>query len=519
MILQSVVNVKRFGYNKCMTSKHKKWLLCLLIIMIVYFGFRGSLFLDPDFGWHLMMGRFILTYGIPPTDPFSYTMSSYPFVDHEWLMNIFFAKAMDIVGYTVLAGIFAVFAVVAFALQIMTVSAKAKQFALPFLFLALLVASGFIGIRPQIITWFFFSVVLIVIRDFTLYEKFRWWLPLLFVLWVNLHGGFAVGIVALFLATAYWCYKNPSKWRGIVSVFVASIAATFVMPYGWRGWWEVAMQMTDGNLRWTIMEWTPSILVPSMQLWLFIVFSAMFIGRYVKKFSLLDILLYGGLLAATISSIRHAPLWLLIALPLTIEAVALFYQEITKIKFAVKRFTLMAKLFLGLVFLLVLFDIQGILYAFGFFGKQTTYPDKAVSYVKMHLPQGQVFSTYDWGGYLIWKLPEKKVYIDGRMPSWRWEANIPNESNYAFDDYRKFAQGKIPFDSEIQKYGIAMLLLPLPVEAHKNPVDTMLMNFVTNVLHLPLEQEVGYTKIVKAAKKAGWEVVYKDDTAVVYKKK
>jgi hypothetical protein len=502
-----------------MTGKYKNWLIFLFIIMVTYFGWRGSLVLDPDFGWHFQMGRLILNHGIPQTDPFSYTMSSYPVVDHEWLTNIFITKTVDTLGYTILAGIFAVIAVTAFTFQLVTVSQKAKRFALPFLFLALLVASGFIGIRPQLITWLFFSVVLIIIRDFALYQRYRLFLPLLFILWVNLHGGFAIGIVALFVATAYWIYKHPAKWFGIVTIFLTCIAATFCMPYGIRGWWEVWMTMSDTSLRWEIMEWTPSILVPSIQLWLFIVFSVMFIGRYVRKFSLLDSLLYGGLLVATLSSVRHAPLWLLIALPLTIESVAFFYQEITKIKFAVQRFTVMAKLFMGFIFLLVLFDIQGILYAVGFFGKQSMYPDKAVMYVRTHLSQGQVFSTYDWGGYLIWKLPEKKVYIDGRMPSWRWEANIPGESNYALEDFKKFAQGKIPFDTEVQKYGIDTLLLPIPGEVNKNPVDNLLMNFATNVLHISLPEDVGYRKITNAAKKAGWEIVYKDDTAEVYKKK
>lgn len=500
-------------------TKKTKWLLFFVIAgAFFYFWWRGSMFLDPDFGWHLMMGKFILTHGIPATDPFSYTMTSYPFVDHEWLTNMLFAQAMDTIGYTVLAGIFALFAVTAFSLQMLRIPGNAKRFALPFLFLAFFVVSGFIGIRPQIITWLFFSLTLIVVRDFALFEKYRWFLPFLFILWVNLHGGFAVGIVALLIAAAYWWYKKPSKRLGIASVFVASIAATFVIPYGWRGWWEVWMQMTDGNLRWTIMEWTPTVFVPSMQVWFFIVFSVMFVGRYFRKFSLLDLLLYGGLLAAALSSIRHAPLWLLLALPMTIQAVVFFYQDIAKIKYAIERFAIMAKVFFAIICLLILFDIPNILQTFGVMGKQGAYPDKAVFYVKSHLPEGQVFSIYDWGGYLIWKLPEKKVYIDGRMPSWRWNADIPTESNYAFADYRKFVDGTIPFDKHSHKYGIDMLLLPAPVEVKKNPVETMLFDFAKNVLHLPLKEDVGYTLLIKGAEKSGWKIVYQDEAAVVYRR-
>lgn len=490
----------------------------IVLVMIFYFWWRGILFLDPDFGWHLQMGWLIEKNGIPATDPFSYTMGSYPFVDHEWLTNLLLAKGIDTVGNTILAGIFALVAVAAFSLQLLTVSEKGKRFVLPFLLLALLSVTGAIGIRPQLLTWFFFSLVLIVIRDQVRFKKYRWFLPLLFMVWVNLHGGFAIGIVALFLATVYWWYKNPAQKFVLLGVFAASVAATFLMPYGLRGWWEVWMQMTDGSLRWTIMEWTPAIFVPNMLLWLFIIFSVMFVGRYIKKFSLLDLLLYGGLLVSGISSIRHAPLWLLIALPLTIEAVAFFYQDITKIKYAVGRFGVMAKLFLVLIFLFAVLDLRSVAYGLGFFGKQGMYPEHAVTYLREHQSKGQLFSFYNWGGYLIWKLPEKRVFIDGRMPSWRWSVNVPGESKYAFDDYQKILDGTIPFASVVEKYRIDTLLFPIPGEKSQNPLENILVEFGTNVLHLPLKEDVGFTKVVKQAKKAGWVVVYQDDTAVIYKK-
>ena len=30
-----------------------------------------------------------------------------------------------------------------------------------------------------------------------------------------------------------------------------------------------------------------------------------------------------------------------------------------------------------------------------------------------------MYNEYDWGGYLLWNLPDKKVFIDGRMAIWR----------------------------------------------------------------------------------------------------
>jgi len=59
-----------------------------LLIIFVIFLIRGGVFLDPDFGWHLRVGEIIQESGFPKTDPLSFTMPTFGFVDHEWLTNI-----------------------------------------------------------------------------------------------------------------------------------------------------------------------------------------------------------------------------------------------------------------------------------------------------------------------------------------------------------------------------------------------------------------------------------------------
>src|SRR3990167_10696773 len=63
--------------------------------------------LDPDFGWHVRMGNYILANGIPQTDPLSYTMPNFPFIDHEWLTNVLMAVGYERLGMAGLAGGFA----------------------------------------------------------------------------------------------------------------------------------------------------------------------------------------------------------------------------------------------------------------------------------------------------------------------------------------------------------------------------------------------------------------------------
>ena len=70
--------------------------------------FLWSLYtLDPDFGWHLRAGQYFLSNGVPASDIFTYTASSFPWVDHEWLSDIFVALVYQLGSFWLLAAIYA----------------------------------------------------------------------------------------------------------------------------------------------------------------------------------------------------------------------------------------------------------------------------------------------------------------------------------------------------------------------------------------------------------------------------
>jgi tetratricopeptide (TPR) repeat protein len=46
------------------------------------------------------------------------------------------------------------------------------------------------------------------------------------------------------------------------------------------------------------------------------------------------------------------------------------------------------------------------------------YPDGTVQFIKEHEIQGNIFNSFDYGGFLLWHLsPQLKVFIDGRVPT------------------------------------------------------------------------------------------------------
>ena len=471
-----------------------------ILLVIIIFWLRGVLLLDPDFGWHIRMGEIIEKSGIPKTDPFSYSMPSYPFVDHEWLTNIVLAKLYPMLGANGLGIVFAF--LVALALFIQSSYLFKKWAFVPFV----LVAGSlfpFFGIRPQIITWVFFSALLFLLFNSKGW-KWRFVLSLLFLAWSNLHGGFGLGIVALLVVIMVRMWVQKKLVFGDIILVVSSITATLINPYGIYLWKELWMSISDQSLRFSISEWKIALFIPSFTLWVFVTFSVVLVLRYRARFLLSQLVLYIVLLIVGVSSIRHMPIWLLIAFPMTIKTFGLFAEEAKDYKGGIERLSKLYKIFAIPVVFVVGLEIAISLNAANSLREEIFYPKQAVRILKDQKSCGQVFSTYGWGGYLIWKLPEKKVFIDGRMPSWRRDSAPVFESNYAFKEYNEILRGESSVNLVIEKYNIDTFLLPVE-------------KLEESLTGLFKKQDKGYEKFIKQLKQNGMVEIYKDNVSVMYR--
>lgn len=479
----------------------------IFITVIFWVTMQG---IDPDFGWHLRMGQLILSKGIPVVDPFSYTMPSYPFVDHEWLTNVCLAilyPRMGIVGLSIL------FTFSAFAALALQFPVSLKKWAVIPLFLSIGTFSIYLGIRPQILSWLFYSILLTILLHKKVWHRFRFLLPVLFLLWANLHGGFPIGIVTfcLFLVVSQFVKKKIVyiDWF----LFLCSLAVTFINPYGYRMWWEVWVSLSDGSLRWSIQEWLPALFVMNYYFLLLLPLSVAFIFCTSKHFSLFELALFVILLCFGLSSARNVPFWIILALPMTTKAFAYFAQDIEKIPFASRRFSIAYIFYFGFCIVALSPQVYSSLTSDLQSRGDSFYPNSAILYLQKHPTSGQIFSTYNWGGYLIWKLPDKKVFIDGRMPSWRRHSAPSGESKYAFDDYKHILSGRTMFASVASAYHVDTVLI------NRSFDDTFktsfLENLVSNLFHL---EEAKPDVFIAELKKMGMKEVYKDKVAVIYRR-
>jgi hypothetical protein len=111
------------------------------------------------------------------------------------------------------------------------------------------------------------------------------------------------------------------------------------------------------------------------------------------------------------------------------------------------------------------------------------YPNAAVTFLKNNKQQGKMFNEYNWGGFLIWQLPEYKTFIDGRMPGWK------NDDRDILTDYLKIYKVSPETNELLGKYDVSWAIL-----SPDAPITTYL-------------------------KLSGWIEVYTDKTAVILQKK
>jgi hypothetical protein len=113
--------------------------------------------------------------------------------------------------------------------------------------------------------------------------------------------------------------------------------------------------------------------------------------------------------------------------------------------------------------------------------KRAAVPDGAVDYIRRSGLSGNMLNLYDWGGYLIWALPEHKVFIDGRGDVFEWTGVLK--------EYQDWAVLESDPRTLLEKHHIAFCLL-----ARSTPMSRI----------LPLLP--------------GWTQVYSDESSMVFAK-
>ncbi|TSC87947.1 MAG: hypothetical protein G01um101416_262 [Microgenomates group bacterium Gr01-1014_16] len=491
---------------------------------------KGLWMLDPDFGQHLRTGEVIVKSGLPVTDPFSYTMPDWKYIDHAWLSDVLVWVGYQAGGTEFLAAVYATMAIGALWL----VTDKGRWGVVTAI-LGAAVLIGRAGVRQQVEDWLLIAVILRLLED-AVWQKWKWVVPVIFGWWVNLHSGVAMGLAILGAGVTGKILTNTlpptspsgpspsiSQARGfaagegsqaVKALFVGGlvVAAVLINPYGIRLWKEIGEVAGDRSLKTTIAEWLPWYGGVDLAFWMLAAMVGMWGWKYRRVMGWPERLIVGGTFVAGLSSLRHMPVFALTAGWGLGKVWKAFEEDVGVNDEARRRLGGFYKLMVGVA--VMVFVVQGglELWFSRSLSEASFYPQKAVAWLKGQPDMGRLFSTYDWGGYLIWKLPEYKTFVDGRMPSWKCsmfnvQCLMPGYS--AFEEFLDITREGADFEPIFDKHGVEAVLWP-----KRDLVKTKV--WINIELGKPGKKPKPLPVRLEAV---GWKMVYEDGAALIFMRK
>jgi hypothetical protein len=387
---------------------------------------------DNDIWWHLRTGQWIVEHeAVPTTDPFALPTLGEPWAAYSWLFELLVYGLYQRFG---LAGI--IFYRLALALLIAhafhrLVARREPRF-LPATVLtgaAFVVLLGLLNER----SWLFTVLIgtwtldaMLALREGRA-GKAVWLLPFAYVVWANTHIQFVYGLFLLGLGCVAPLLDRALKvgapggartagsaaWWQLVGLTMACSLAILVNPYHVRLLGvivEYAVQ--PGPYRWVIELTGPDFRMPWDWAMLGLAAAAVFALARRSALSSFEVLL---LLAAAYFAFKmRRDSWFL-----ALAAVAILASRSRRAgsheESVPWRAWQTAAVLAGLVLMTLL----------TWWGRGLTqerleaevrqrYPVDAAAFVERQGLAGPLYNHFNWGGYLIWRLPELPVAIDGR---------------------------------------------------------------------------------------------------------
>lgn len=496
---------------------------------------------DSDTWWHLRAGQWIVeNRAVPQVDPFSYTRLGQPWHYPGWLVEVPMNWIFQALGPGGLNLWTACMVTLTFLFVWKTL--RGGVFLRAFAIVLAAVTSGvYWAARPYLVTFLLTAVYFWILESYRWRMddsqpgasinavKRLWWLPVLMLIWVNSHGGFAVGFI---LWGVYWfddvlrwalqafrvhlsafsretgddgrrmaddstshtvqstAYSSRTAFYRLTLVGVLMIVAVCLNPSGPVMLAYPFKTVSIGALQEYIQEWqSPDFHLRSAQpfIWLLIfTFGAVGISR--RRLALTDFLIFSGFTYLSLLAWRNVALFAVVV-PATLarHAAPLLDALGRRVGFygaSVARPRGFRKWLNGA--LLVLLVLATLVKAGADFPAEVnekafrkTMPVDAVAYLQKQDLPGRLFNSYNWGGYLLWHLPQYPVFIDGRTDLYNDEV---------ISQWLQVVRSEPGWQDVLEQWDVRLVL----VEPS-----------------LPLAGQLSA---------AGWQLVYADDVAVVYLK-
>ena len=457
---------------------------------------------DGDLPRHLLVGKLIRTAReVSLTDIFSYRTTGFPSIPHEWLSQVIISSFYDLLGLGGVVLFTALIVTIIWSIIYYNALRRSNSLFISLAFTGLGVGASLIHIlpRPHLFSYVFTVLWILVLEQIYKDKPQNWWLlPVLMLVWVNLHGMFVLGIVIWMIYFIGDLLENPSRtWltskriKSMLAGGALSILATFLSPSGVGIWGAIASLGGNAYIKSRIPEYqSANFQMP--ETWPFILIlllTLLSFSRSTNKTLWRHIFLLAAFAGVALYSSRMMPFFAIIAVPIVAQSVTEWLKQDfpnSPLWTTETNITAINQTSNGLLWVFTVVIAVAMLFKAnipidaGYKGNTFDphfFPIKAVTWLESNPQSGHVFNEFDWGGYMLLKLwPAQQIFMDGHT-------HIYGEK--LTREYEQVITLSNNWESVFEKYQITWAILRV-----QSPV-------------------------AKALENEGWTSIYQDETAII----
>ncbi len=418
--------------------------LSFLLILMATIAFTAQTTVrDPDIWWHLKTGDWIVQHhAVPYTGIFSRTAANHTWIAYSWGYEVMMSLAYSwfgLIGFAMF-GILLTMAVT-FALFWM-LHRLSGSFWIAWL-LALVGSFAFLFSlmpRPVFVTMILFTIMLTLLLEAQRTASMRlvWWLPLIFAIWANIHIQFIYGIATVGLFMGINLVQRLAKWvrielqfiqpptlplPGLVGVLLACFAATFLGPYTYH-LYHVVAAYSNSHVPYSMIQELAAFDFKTFTHYI-LLFAAAAAYYAVGSRKQIDLFKLAMLIVTSVIAFRtQRDAWFLGICAVTFladwgieESVVGEIAKAAPASVQAPPLRLPELAGMGAFLAVMLYLVAG---NTGFNtrdldrGISRVYPVNAINFVRQNSFPGPLYNDLDWGGFLIWYMPQYPVAVDGR---------------------------------------------------------------------------------------------------------
>ena len=411
-------------FNPLNAEKQFRYAICFFVYAFSAMAF-SFLDADTDLWGHIQFGKEIWEKGlIPEFDSYSYTANGLTWINHEWLTEVSFYLIYSCLGST---GLLIFKLILGFCIVWLLSSfyfSKEKNLLIYVLFFTILTAVFAIrfATRPQLFSLLFSTLLIVSIYKY--FDGDKKWLkgfPIIFVLWINSHGGVLAGLGVLgcvvFIETIRSIFQKKIIDKTLCLVFAASFFALFVNPYGYElllFFLETVSKPRD------ISEWKSVGLLDnnflSFKVIAFLALVSFFSKREKQPWEMVVVLVS---IYFAFRHVRHIAIASIFSAPFILLNLSEISRQFKVFRLGKEFFEARVAPTVSVILVLALLQVNVVFQKysskdFEIVVNPLRFPVYAARFMEMNHVDGNLLTPFDWGEYFIWKRPNSKVSIDGR---------------------------------------------------------------------------------------------------------